>query len=397
MLHGFLPVSRRSRASVAAVSLAAVFFAACSTTSDIVTAPAGPGAAARLELSTNGVALDSIGAVTSIAASLRDANGNVVGGQLSWKSDNPNIAEVSATGEAGRITGRAAGVTIVHVSAGAFTKELEVHVLGVRGVSLVQSAFALRAGDAQLLGALIDADVNAKMDLQFATLNPSIARVDAYGVVTGIAAGLTTVRVSSKADPRIAAIANVTVNPARTVSFAPGGSALTLWAGDARSLSVNVDVDQFESHDIMWSSENPSVATVNASGVITATGVGTAIIRARSAADPRASAEMVLTVLPARSVSIAPDTATLAVGAEQQLTATVVIEAGNSTDVTWSSSDTTVVTVSDSGLVTAVGSGSATITANSAADATRSGTATIRVVNASGIRASARIRRAGDL
>ena len=189
MLHGFLPVSRRSRASVAAVSLAAVFFAACSTTSDIVTAPAGPGAAARLELSTNGVALDSIGAVTSIAGSLRDANGNVVGGQLSWKSDNPNIAEVSATGEAGRITGRAAGVTIVHVSAGAFTKDVEVRVLGVRGVSLVQSAFALRAGDAQLLGALIDADVNAKMDLQFATLNPSIARVDAYGVVNYAADG----------------------------------------------------------------------------------------------------------------------------------------------------------------------------------------------------------------
>ena len=105
---------------------------------------------------------------------------------------------------------------------------------------------------------------------------------------------------------------------------------------------------------------------------------------------------MVLTVLPARSVTVSPDTATLALGAQQQLTAEVAIEAGNSTSVTWSSSDTTVATVSESGLVTATGGGSATITATSAADATRSGTAVVQVLSASGAKASARVRRASD-
>ncbi len=396
MSSAFSFVSHRTIVSAAARSFAIVLLAACSATSDSVTTPTGPGAPSRLELSTNGIALDSIGAAADIAVSLRDADGNAVSGQLSWKSDNPNIAEVSANGAAGKVTGRAAGVTIIHVSYGALTKDLEVRVLGVRSVSLVQSTVALRAGDVQLLGALIDADVNTKMDLQFTAANPSVATVDASGVVSGIRAGTTTVRVSSKADSRIAATATITVNPARTVSFAPGGSALTLWAGDARSLSVNVDVDEFESHDIVWTSENPSVATISESGVITATSTGTAIIRARSAADPRASAEMVLTVLPARSVTVAPDTATLAAGAELQLAATVVIEAGNSTDVSWSSSDTTVATVSSSGLVTAVGGGSAMITATSAADATRSGTAMVHVLSASGLKTSARIRKAGD-
>ncbi|MBI3792337.1 MAG: Ig-like domain-containing protein [Gemmatimonadetes bacterium] len=66
------------------------------------------------------------------------------------------------------------------------------------------------------------------------------------------------------------------------------------------------------------------------------------------------------------SVSVSPPTATLAVGATQQLTAVTRDANGNVLNgraVTWSSSATAVATVSASGLVSAIGSGSATITA----------------------------------
>src|SRR5206468_3890596 len=83
--------------------------------------------------------------------------------------------------------------------------------------------------------------------------------------------------------------------------------------------------------------------------------------------------------VPVASVAVAPASATIVVGATQQLTATPLDSAGNpltGRTVTWTSSDPTVAPVSGSGLVTGVAVGSVTITATSEG---KSGTAAITV------------------
>ncbi len=377
-------LSTKSLRALAASAVTVVALTACSS-SDSVVAPQGPGAAAKLELSSNGIALASIGAAETVKATLRDAAGNATSGAVAWSSANPAVADVNGEGA---ITARSAGTTTIKASSGAFSAEVEVRVLGVRSVSFAQSAVALRVGDDQSVGAIIESDPSADQGVKYSIANASIAKISAEGVITAIAAGSTTVTVTSNADPRLSASATVTVNPARAVSFAPGGSAITLWNGDARTLAAEADVDANESKDIIWSSGNTSVATIDPSGVITATGEGTAIIRATSAADSRAFAEIVVTVLPARSVSVAPDSVLLVQGGTRQLTATVTIEPGLNTDVTWSSSDTNVVTVSATGEVTAVASGYATVTATSVTDPMRSGSAFVTVADltTSGVR-----------
>jgi uncharacterized protein YjdB len=67
-------------------------------------------------------------------------------------------------------------------------------------------------------------------------------------------------------------------------------------------------------------------------------------------------------VVPVTGVTIAPTTATINVGATQQLTVTVAPVNATNQAVTWTSSDTAVATVSPTGLVTAVAAGNATIT-----------------------------------
>jgi uncharacterized protein YjdB len=345
--------SSKTLRAFAASAVTVVALTACSS-SDSVVAPQGPGAAAKLELSTNGIALANIGAADTVKATLRDAAGNVTTGAVAWSSANPAVADVDGSGA---ITARAAGSTIVTATSGSFSAEIEVRVFGVRSIALAQSAVALRVGDDQSVGAIIESDPSAEQGVRYSVENAAIATISAEGVISGITAGNTTITVTSIADPRLTASATVSVNPARAVSFAPGGSAITLWNGDARTLSADVDVDANESKDIIWSSGNTSVATIDPSGVITATGEGTAIVRATSAADPRAFAEIVVTVLPARSVTVAPDSVMLVQGGTRQLAATVTIESGLNTDVTWSSSDTNVVTVSATGEITAVASG----------------------------------------
>lgn len=81
------------------------------------------------------------------------------------------------------------------------------------------------------------------------------------------------------------------------------------------------------------------------------------------------------------TVTVTPKTATVATGATQQLTATVL----NATDesITWSSSDDLIATVDTVGLVTvevgATADDTVTITAASVEDGTKSDTAIITV------------------
>ncbi|WP_085703927.1 phage tail tube protein [Pseudomonas sp. B15(2017)] len=82
--------------------------------------------------------------------------------------------------------------------------------------------------------------------------------------------------------------------------------------------------------------------------------------------------------VPVASVSVAPTTASIAVAATRQLTASA-LPAEAAQNVTWTSSAPSVATVSSSGLVTGVSAGSATITATSVSDVTKTSTAAITV------------------
>ncbi|NWC63752.1 Ig-like domain-containing protein [Cedecea sp. P7760] len=77
-------------------------------------------------------------------------------------------------------------------------------------------------------------------------------------------------------------------------------------------------------------------------------------------------------------VTVAPKTASIAVAATRQLTATIAPADASNTAVTWSSSDATKATVSNTGLVTGVAAGTATITVTTA-DGAKTDTAAITV------------------
>lgn len=70
--------------------------------------------------------------------------------------------------------------------------------------------------------------------------------------------------------------------------------------------------------------------------------------------------------VPVTGVSLSPVSASLSVGATQQLTATIAPSNATNKTVSWASNNTSVATVNAGGLVTAVASGSATITVTTA-------------------------------
>jgi uncharacterized protein YjdB len=116
----------------------------------------------------------------------------------------------------------------------------------------------------------------------------------------------------------------------------------------------------------VWSTENPSIATVSTSGVVTALASGRSFIYA-TVAGLRGQAQLQVISVAVTKVTLAPVASTVAIGATLALIATVSDSAGRTlTDrvVTWVSQDTAKATVSASGVVTGRAPGAVTITAN---------------------------------
>jgi uncharacterized protein YjdB len=155
--------------------------------------------------------------------------------------------------------------------------------------------------------------------------------------------------------------------PAGSVVVTPDSAMLHVGGSVTLSATVRDSSGAPLARTPAWSSSDSTVATVSASGVVTATGEGTATITATSGS-ASGTARIVVIPVPAASVTVAPDTASVFVGGSVQLAATVRDASGSELPgraVVWSTSDSAVATVSADGLVTGTGAGTATVTASS--------------------------------
>jgi len=172
------------------------------------------------------------------------------------------------------------------------------------------------------------------------------------------------------------AVTGVTVSPATA----------TLSVGATQQLTPTVAPANATNKTVSYSSNNAGVATVNSSGLVTAIASGTATITVTTQ-DGAKTATAVITVntsnVAVTSVSLSPASATLSVGATQQLTPTVLPSNATNKTVSYASNNTGVATVNTSGLVTAVSNGTATITVTTA-DGNKTSTAVITVSTATG-------------
>ena len=154
-----------------------------------------------------------------------------------------------------------------------------------------------------------------------------------------------------------------TPQPQPVTSIALSESALTLKVNETKTLTASIPEDA-GIKDIVWSSSDQSIATVDAAGKVTAVAKGSCLITATAADGSGVKAECQVTVVqPVTSITLNNTTLTLEVGKAQTLTATVLPADATNKQLKWSSSNTAVATVSTSGKVTAVASGTCTVTA----------------------------------
>ena len=146
---------------------------------------------------------------------------------------------------------------------------------------------------------------------------------------------------------------------------------LTLTEGNIETLTATITPDNATNKNVTWSSDTPSVASVN-NGVVTAVAPGTATITVTTE-DGSKTATCAVTVKAATvsvtGVTLSQTQASLYSNRTPNtltLTATVAPDDATNKAVTWTSSDSTVATVDQNGVVTAVAPGTATITVTTA-------------------------------
>jgi uncharacterized protein YjdB len=203
------------------------------------------------------------------------------------------------------------------------------------------------------------------------SLDPNVVSIDANGVATGKALGATVI--TARADGATAST-NLRVQPlvASVVVFPPTASVAL---GSSRALNVTVSDGSglaLAGRTVSFSSSNPAIATVNASGLVVGVSIGRAIITATAVQDGVSGTSTIDVVqAPVASITITPPgSQTVFQGLTLQLAAT--LRDGNQPSniltgraVSWTTSNPAVATVSSSGLVTGNALGSAQITVES--------------------------------
>jgi uncharacterized protein YjdB len=238
--------------------------------------------AASLTLSPQ-LATLAIGQNRQLATTLKDANGNVLTGlTVIWASSNQSAITVSATGLA---TGVAPGSTTITATSKGITGTAQITVtdLPVASVNVRPQSDTLTIGQTrQLAATLKDANGNVLTGLTvtWTSSNQSAATVSATGLVKAIAQGSVTITATASGKSGTA-LFTVTEIPVASVIVNP--SLLVLLVGQTRQLvatATDTNGNVINGLTIVWSSSDPSVATVSSSGLVTGKIQGSAIITA---------------------------------------------------------------------------------------------------------------------
>lgn len=160
-------------------------------------------------------------------------------------------------------------------------------------------------------------------------------------------------------------------------------TSLTLEAGQDETLTATVAPSNADNKDVSWSSSNPSVASVDQTGKVSAISAGTATITVTTA-DGNKTATCNITVtapaapIPVTAISL-DATATVGIGSTITLAVTYTpADANQGKAVSWTSADAGIAIVNN-GVVTGVSAGTVAITATSTTDPSITATCNVTV------------------
>ncbi|MDM5085624.1 Ig-like domain-containing protein [Aeromonas rivipollensis] len=304
-------------------------------------------------------------------ATLSDDTTKDVSTQANWQSSNPTVLSVDDQGKA---TAIAAGDATVTATVQGVTGQTTVSAvdLTVSQLQIIPATVQLAIGTTTRLTAIATFADQSTQDVSsqvgWLSSNTAVATVDSTGLVTGVAAGSTTLSASLLG---VTASTSIQVNNTSVSALQVIPAVTTIALGTKSQLQAIATFADGSTQDVssqvQWSSNDPFIASVDSLGLVTGSGIGQATVTATLGAISR-SATLTVTNAITTALQVIPPTASLPKGAKLQFQAIATFSDNSSQDVTnqvnWNSSDISVATIDLNGEATAFSEGGSDISAN---------------------------------
>jgi uncharacterized protein YjdB len=308
-----------------------------------------------------------VGATQQFTASAYASNGDLLTGRgVVWSSSASTIATITAQGLVTAVAPGTATITAT-VEGKTASTTVTISAIPIATVSVSPNTATIPAATTQAFTAsAYDASGNVLTGraVAWSSSNPNVATISAQGVLTALVPGGVVVTATVEG---LTASATVSITSASVATVTLNVLGALLNVGDTQVITPTVYDNlggQLLGRTVTWVSANPTVASVNSAGVVTAVGVGTTTVTAT--VEGRSATASIQVTAPVASVVVSPRTANLLVGGVLQLNATSLDAAGGvlaRRAVTWLSSNPAVAVITSQGLLTGVAPGSATISA----------------------------------
>lgn len=200
---------------------------------------------------------------------------------VKWSSNKKSVAAVN---QAGKVTAKKKGTAVITATVGTAKYTCKVTVKQrVTSVTLSRKSLEMTRGSKVTLTALAKPVTANNRKIIWSSSNKAVVTVTAKGVVKAAGNGTATVTAKAadgsgkKATCKITVKGNVLVT-----SLKLNRKTLTLTKGKTGTLTRTISPASATNKNVIWSSSNRSVATVNYQGKVTALKEGTAQITVRT-------------------------------------------------------------------------------------------------------------------
>lgn len=277
---------------------------------------------------------------------------------VEWKSMNESIATVDANG---RVHGILGGRTFILASAGSLKKGCAVTVVAkMESISIDKKSLFVPLGSVGELNVSFYPERALNRRLVWTSSDPSVATVS-NGVVVAVGIGNTRITAVSEDNPEAEDYCDVEVGIA-VESVVLSTESAVVYENETVKIDGSVLPSDASHHELIWTSSDPLIASVDADGLVTGVSVGTATITATAINGEAFATASVEVRAHVSGVTLSEHNIELYSLETKQLTANVIPEKAYDKSVVWSSGNPVIVTVDEAGRVTGRSKGSAVIT-----------------------------------
>ncbi len=337
---------------------------------------------------------------SQLTATCKDQNNNTMTcPTLTWASDNPSVASVNSSG---MVTGIASGTANIKASSGSIISNVSVITVTTTPsritvtnptpgiIYIVGEPRVVRWKHAPGTGANVKIEL-LKAGVLSKTISSSTPNDDAFAwIIPVVSTGNDyQVRITSKTNAQDTGISgNFTIQGSTpppvltTITLSPASVSInTNTSTQLIAICKDQNNNAMTCPTLTWTSDNPSIASVNSSGVATGISSGMANITASSGSITSNISIVSVIQLPVlTTITLSPASVSINTNTSTQLIAICKDQNGNMMTcplLSWTSDNPSVASVNSSGAVTGIAAGTANVIASSGSITSNISTVTV--------------------